>query len=246
MDTKEITAAILIIGNEILSGRTLDKNTQTLAQKLVEKGIRLKEAQTIPDEEPLIAQRINDLRAKYSYVFTSGGIGPTHDDKTASALALAFNTELELNADAYQALLDYYGDENEINDGRRKMAYLPIGAELIPNAVSGAPGIKMDNVHVMAGVPSIFKSMLDAIIPNLQHGEIIHSENIFCENIPESEMAPILEEIENQYTKVEIGSYPRLENNIPSLNIVVRSEDINQLASAVSELRLVVDKKLAT
>lgn len=244
MSSQDITAAILIIGNEILSGRTLDTNSQTIALSLVNRGIRLQETQTIPDDEALIAARINDLRAKYNYVFTSGGIGPTHDDKTAAALATAFNTELELNKDAYQALINHYGNEDEINDGRRKMAMLPIGAELIENKVSGAPGIKMDNVYVMAGVPSILKSMLEAIIDDLQYGEIIHSESISCQNIPESEMAPILEKLEKQYCGLEIGSYPRLENGVPSLNVVVRSKDINQLAAAASELQQIVNQIL--
>lgn len=241
MTQPEITAAILIIGNEILSGRTLDTNSQTIAKALTQKGIRLKEIQTIPDDEDLIATHINALRSQYHYVFTSGGIGPTHDDKTALALANAFETSLELNQDAHQILLEYYAHPDELNEGRLKMAYLPKGAQLIPNAVSGAPGIQMDNVYVMAGVPSILKSMLDAIIPHLQGGTMIQSESISCDDIPESEMAKYLENLERQYAQVDIGSYPRLNDGIPSLNIVVRSTDINALTAASNELRGIID-----
>jgi molybdenum cofactor synthesis domain-containing protein len=240
MPTKTVTAGILIIGNEILSGRTLDTNTNTIAKELTNTGIRLMEVQTIPDDLELIETRLNDFRKRFDYVFTSGGIGPTHDDKTAQAIANAFGKELVLNKQAYDLLLAHYGAETEMNEGRTKMAYLPEGAKLIHNPVSAAPGIHMENVYVLAGVPSIMKAMLDSIIPTLQTGSLMHSENVVCDSIPESVMAPHLEEIENRYSAIEIGSYPRYKDGTPSLSVVVRSTDKVQLAKAVADVRVVL------
>jgi len=238
MPEKTVTAAILIIGDEILSGRTIDTNTNTIAKALTQAGIRLMEVHTIPDDIALISARINAFREKFDYVFTSGGIGPTHDDKTAQALAEAFERPLSLNQEAYQLLVTHYGSENNINEGRRKMAYLPEGAQLIHNPISAAPGIQMDNVFVLAGVPDIMKSMLDTIMPHLKKGAIMESENIICDGVAESDMAPALEYIENNYDSVEIGSYPRYKDGAPSLSIVVRSTKSQDLKNAANDVRV--------
>lgn len=244
MANKSVTAGVLIIGNEILSGRTLDTNTNTIAKALTENGIRLMEVNTIPDDLDLISERINDFRKRFTYVFTSGGIGPTHDDKTALAVANAFGKELILNKQAYDLLLAHYGDEEKMNDGRVKMAYLPDGAKLIHNPVSAAPGIHIENVYVLAGVPSIMSAMLDAIIPTLKTGDVIHSENVICDGIPESAMAPYLERIENDYESVEIGSYPRFKDGQPSLSVVIRSTDKDALAKATDDVKMALAELL--
>ena len=241
--SKTVTAGVLIIGNEILSGRTLDTNSNTIAKALTAIGVTLMETQVIPDIEDIIIDRVNDYRRRFDYVFTSGGIGPTHDDKTAQAVAAAFETELELNDQAYDILLAHYGAA-DFNDARKKMAYMPIGAKLIDNPVSAAPGIHMDNVYVMAGIPSILSAMLDSIIPTLVGGAHILSETILCAGVAESILAPDLERIETQYDHVEIGSYPRFKDGKPSLNIVVRSTDATQLKQAADEVRISADKVL--
>lgn len=214
------TAAVMVVGNEILSGRTLDKNTQWIAERLGMRGIILREARVIPDEEDVIIKTLNELRARETYIFTTGGIGPTHDDITAASVAKAFGVAIERNQEAYQTLLDYYGPQ-ELTEARARMALIPVGASLIPNPVSGAPGFIMDNVHVMAGVPRIMQAMLDHVLQNIKGGALVLSNTITCA-LPESVIAKALAELQQEYRMVEIGSYPHFKLGALGLSVVLR------------------------
>ncbi len=236
-----VTAGILVIGNEILSGRTKDTNSGYIAEALTAHGITVREIQVIPDIIDLIEARIRDYAARFDYVFTCGGIGPTHDDKTAEAFARAFDTELELNAEAHGILIRHYGADR-MNKGREKMAWMPKGAGLIENSVSAAPGIHMKNVFGMAGVPDIMKAMLGVIIPTLRAGLLVHSRTIGCDDIPESMIAPDLERIENAYAGLDVGSYPRFKDGVAGLNIVIRSTNTDILDKAEAEIRDAAEK----
>lgn len=233
---KKITASVLIIGNEILSGRTLDKNTQYIAQKLGERGIRLMETRTITDNKQIIADTVNELRQKYSYVFTTGGIGPTHDDITAESVAHAFGVSYERNEEGYLSLVSHYGEEN-LTDARIKMSMMPAGVKLIPNPVSGAAGFHIGNVFVMAGVPNIMQAMMDYVIARLEGGEVIHSVTIMCD-LPESKLADELRELQYKNPTVDIGSYPRYASGTFGLSVVLRSENkslIENLAQSIKQ-----------
>lgn len=230
------TAGLIIIGNEILSGRTLDKNTQTIALKLGEIGVQMLEVRIIPDIIDTIIDTVQQFSQNYDYVFTTGGIGPTHDDKTAEAVARAFDTELFQHPDALSVLIDHYGSAEEMNDGRVKMTYVPRGATLIDNPVSSAPGFKIENVHVMAGIPKIMNGMLNNIIPTLEGGDIIKSVQATF-NKPESEMADIIEAIEVKY-KIDVGSYPRYQNGKPEVTIILRGTDEDVLDQTLKELKM--------
>lgn len=234
-ENKVYTAAVLVIGNEILSGRTLDKNTQYIAEKLVKQGVRLVEARVIPDNRDKIIETVNTLRAAVDYVFTTGGIGPTHDDITAECIAAAFDVALEDHAEAFEILRNHY-PEGEFTPSRQKMAKIPAGASLVPNPVSAAPGFVIGNVHVMAGVPKIMQAMMDHIAPSLAGGDVVLSETVSFDK-PESEMAGILAELQDKYPDVEIGSYPNYRDGKPSLNVVLRSTDAGKLGVAVRELQ---------
>ena len=235
MTDKIYTAALVIIGDEILSGRTHDKNTPWIAEQLNIIGVRLAEVRVIPDVKQKIIDTVNEMRAAHDYVFTTGGIGPTHDDITAESVAAAFGVELELNDAAYQELLSYYKDESEITESRKKMAYIPKGAELIDNPVSGAPGIKIENVHVMAGVPRIMQSMFDAIAPTLKGGKPVKSRSVTC-NLAESLVADGLAVIDQNYPDIGIGSYPKYQNGKFGTSLVLRGIDEDQLAKAVQDV----------
>lgn len=218
------SAAILIIGNEILSGRTQDTNTSWIAAKLAERGIDLFEVRVVPDLEDRIIAAVHDLRGRVNYLFTTGGIGPTHDDITSATLAKAFGTEWELNQDARAMLLKYYKTEADLTPARLRMAHVPRGARLIPNPVSGAPGFQIENVYVMAGVPSIMKAMLDHILPELKGGEPIICNSVTFD-LPESVIAEELGELQNIYPQVSIGSYPFLRAGEVGVSIVLRSRE---------------------
>lgn len=222
MQNKTFTAALVIIGNEILSGRTQDANTAWLAARLVKRGIVMREVRIVPDEPGAIIATLNALRANVDYVFTTGGIGPTHDDITAENVAKAFGVELELNPAAYTMLLAHYGQEAEITPPRRKMAMIPAGASLIPNPVSGAPGFVIGNVHVMAGVPKIMQAMFDAVEGTLAEGTPVLSQTVMCA-LPESKIADGLAAIQGRYEGVDIGSYPNYRGGTPGVSVVVRS-----------------------
>jgi molybdenum cofactor synthesis domain-containing protein len=234
--------ALIIIGNEILSGRTDDKNIHYIANKLAPHGIELKEVRVVADAESQIIGAVNDLRKKYDYVFTTGGIGPTHDDITSGAIAKAFNLPLKQNRKAYEMLSDHYGAES-LNPGRLKMAMVPENAELISNPVSAAPGFKVENVFVMAGVPEIMQAMLDSVIPFLRKGIEVKSVTLEVHSA-ESKIAGILGKTQDEHAGVEIGSYPYMvgeDYNRAGTNIVFRSVDAREINKALGALK----KKLA-
>ncbi|NCO04394.1 MAG: competence/damage-inducible protein A [Alphaproteobacteria bacterium] len=234
--TKEIyTAALIIIGDEILSGRTHDSNTPWIAENLNEIGVRLYEVRVIPDDRQKIIKTVNEMRKAHDYVFTTGGIGPTHDDITAESIAAAFGVELELNDAAYGELLAYYKNESEITPSRKKMAMIPKGATLVDNPVSGAPGIKIENVYVFAGVPRIMQAMFDAIKHTLTGGKPVETRSVSC-NLAESIVADGLAEIQSRYAEISIGSYPKYQNGKFGTALVLRGIDEEALAKATQEV----------
>ena len=228
-------AALIIIGNEILSGRTQDKNLSYLANWLNEIGIQLSEVRVIRDEEKVIIDTVNHLRSEYDYVFTTGGIGPTHDDITSLSIARAFGVELEVNDKALSILKEYYKD-GELTEARMKMTMIPVGAELVDNPVSKAPGFKMDNVFVMAGIPSIMQGMLEGARRFLKGGDVVKSMSIDVFT-PESNVAQALTDLQNKYNDVEIGSYPFSKDNRFGTTLVMRSSDEKRLHQCDEELK---------
>ena len=233
-------AALIIIGNEILSGRTQDQNLSYLANWLNEIGIQLSEVRVIRDEEEVIVNTVNYLRENYDYLFTTGGIGPTHDDITSLSIAKAFDVELEVNDKALSILKEYYKD-SELTDARMKMTMIPKGAELVENPVSKAPGFKMQNVFVMAGIPSIMQGMLEGAKKHLKGGGIIKSTSIDIFT-PESNIAEELAELQNNYPNVEIGSYPFSKERRFGTSLVLRSEDELLLKQCELDLLKIVEK----
>ena len=228
-------AALIIIGNEILSGRTQDKNLSYLANWLNEIGIQLSEVRVIRDEEKVIIDTVNHLRSEYDYVFTTGGIGPTHDDITSLSIARAFGVELEVNDKALSILKEYYKDD-ELTEARMKMTMIPVGAELVDNPVSKAPGFKMDNVFVMAGIPSIMQGMLEGTRIFLKGGDVVKSLSIDVFT-PESNVAQALTDLQKKYNDVEIGSYPFSKDNRFGTTLVMRSSDKKRLHQCDEELK---------
>lgn len=220
---KTVTAALLIIGNEILSGRTHDKNIPYIATKLNAAGIRLREVRVVADVPDAIIEAVNGLRQRYDYVFTTGGIGPTHDDITSENIAAAFGVKLVRHPEAERILRAHY-DAATINEARLSMADMPEGATLIPNPVSSAPGFTIGNVHVMAGVPKICQAMVDWLIPSLTGGAPVLSVSITT-NLPEGAIADGLTAIAEQFGDVDIGSYPNYKHGEFSTTLVVRSPD---------------------
>ncbi len=239
--TTSPTASIIVIGNEILSGRTQDKNLHWLAGELSKIGIKTVEASVIPDIESVIVDTVNTHRPKYDYIFTSGGIGPTHDDITSAAIAKAFNTTLERNAKAADILLKYYGKEH-LTEPRLKMADIPKGAVLIPNPVSGAPGFTMENVYVMAGVPAIFQAMFSGIKHHLAGGPPILSSSTTA-FIAESMIAIALGNLQTDYSTLEIGSYPFTRDGTIGTRLVITGTDSEALNQATEKLHLLLDNK---
>ena len=232
--TKPVTACLIIIGNEILSGRTVDANLPHVAKVLGEAGIRLAEARVIADDEAEIIEAVNACRAKHDYVFTTGGIGPTHDDITAKCIAKAFGRPFGRHPEAEARLLAYYPPE-KVNEARMSMADMPEGVELIDNPVSVAPGFRIGNVYVLAGVPKIMQAMLDGLIPTLKGGAKILSRSVTV-FLPEGELAAPLSELQAVYDKLEIGSYPFFGTRGPGATIVFRGTDqalIDQAAEAL-------------
>ena len=233
-------AALIIIGNEILSGRTQDKNLSYIANWLNEIGIQLSEVRVIRDEEKVIVKTVNYLRKTYNYVFTTGGIGPTHDDITSLSIAKAFDVALEVSDDALSILKEYYKD-SELTDARMKMTMIPKGAELVENPISKAPGFKMENVFVMAGIPTIMQGMLEGARNHLKGGDIVKSTSVDVFT-PESNVAEELAELQENYPDVEIGSYPFSKENRFGTSLVLRSEDEELLKKCKSELLKIVEK----
>ena len=232
------SAAMVVIGDEILSGRTRDINANVLAVALCEKGIDLMEVRFVPDVPERIVGAINTLRAEHTHVFTSGGIGPTHDDITADCVAEAFGVGVDVRDDARAILEAHYKTTGfELNEARLRMARIPDGASLIDNPVSKAPGFTIGNVHVMAGVPKIFKAMLDGLLAGLSSGVTLKSVSLRAER-PEGEIAGPLEEFAKENAHVSIGCYPFNENGTLGCNVVIRSgdgEELNRLKDELSE-----------
>ena len=228
-----VTAAILVIGDEILSGRTKDKNIGYIAEYLTNIGIDLKEVRVVPDEEAEIVTALNALRNRYTYVFTTGGIGPTHDDITADCVAKAFGVTIDVDPRARKLMEERFAARGvEMNEARLRMARIPAGAELVENKQSGAPGFWIGNVIVMAGVPSIMQAMLDAAAPKLQTGVKMLSETIKGD-VREGDIGTELGEIAKQHPNVSIGSYPFFDDKTgPNTNLVIRSRDAGHLAAA--------------
>ena len=235
-----VTASLIIIGNEILSGRTRDANLPYIAAKLNEIGIRLAEVRVVRDDEDQIVAAVNACRSAHAYVFTTGGIGPTHDDITAHAVAKAFGLPIERNAEAV-ALLSRHYDPRDLNEARLSMAEMPVGAILIENPVSVAPGFQIGNVFVLAGVPSIMQAMFDGIKSRLAGGAPMLSRTIAC-LLPEGAIAEELTALQGRYAKVEIGSYPFFRLGKFGTSLVLRSEDPALLAAAAGELRAMLRK----
>ena len=237
----KVNAAILIIGNEILSGRTQDTNTSTLATWLNSIGVTVGEVRVIPDIEKTIIDTVNLLRNNYDYVFTTGGIGPTHDDITAESISKAFGLKYEIHQEAFKILEDYY-KKGEFNEGRQKMVWMPQNANLILNPTSGAPGFNIENVFCLPGVPSILKSMLGGLKNRIVGGEPILSKTISLRTV-ESEIAKSLTEVQENNQDVEIGSYPFFQAGKLGVSIVIRSEDQSKIDSCNSQILKFVNEK---
>ena len=228
-----VTAGLLVTGNEILSGRTKDKNIGHLARVLTEIGIDLKEVRVVADEEPAIVEALNELRARYVYVFTTGGIGPTHDDITADSVAKAFGAPLEFHPRAVELLRARIG---ELNEARMRMARVPRGATLVENRISAAPGFWIDNVIVMAGVPSLMQAMLDEVVPKLRTGVRLIAETVRAD-LREGDIGSELAAVAEAFPDVMIGSYPFMDEvRGPNTNVVLRARDPEKLAAAKAEV----------
>ena len=233
-NTEKVNAAIIIIGNEILSGRTQDVNVVEISLWLNELGVKLEEVRIIPDIESTIIKTINEVKKKFNYVFTTGGIGPTHDDITARSIAKAFNLKYGYHKEAYAILEKYYG-KAKFNSGRKKMAKMPTKASLITNPSSGAPGFILDNVYCLPGVPSILKSMLGGLSNKIKGGKKILSKTISV-NTVESEIAKSLENVQRKFHKSDIGSYPFFRLGKIGVSIVIRSTDKKQIDECYNEI----------
>jgi len=240
---KKVNAAILIIGNEILSGRTQDTNTSTLATWLNSIGVKVNEVRVIPDIEKTIVETLNVLRKENNYVFTTGGIGPTHDDITAESVSKAFGIKYEAHKEAFKILEAYY-QPGEFNEGRQRMVWMPEKADLILNPTSGAPGFSVENVFCLPGVPSIMKSMLGGLKNKIVGGEPIISHTISLRTV-ESEIANSLTKVQEKNQDVEIGSYPFFHAGKLGVSIVLRSEDQSKIDLCNTQiLEFINDKKI--
>ena len=238
---KEITAAIIIIGNEVLSGRTKDINTSTLAKWLNSLGIEVREVRIVPDDEIAIIHTVNFLRERFNYIFTTGGIGPTHDDITAESISKAFKLEYGFHKEAYSILEKYY-NPGEFNDGRQKMAKMPVKAKLILNPTSAAPGFYIENVFCLPGVPSILQSMIGGLNNILVGGDPILNLTISLRTV-ESKIAKSISEIQNKNSDVEIGSYRFFRAGKLGVSIVVRSSNKDKLKICEDEILQLVKSK---
>jgi molybdenum cofactor synthesis domain-containing protein len=229
-----VTAALLVIGEEILSGRTRDENTAYVAAYLTRAGIALREVRVVADHEAEIIAAVNDLRRRFAYVFTTGGIGPTHDDVTTDAIAKAFEVSVAVREEAVAAMRLHH-KPSELTPARLRMARIPDGAELIHNAISRAPGYMLENVIVMAGVPRIMQVMLDEVMPRLAKGRAMQARSVRVD-APEGDVAPALAELQVRHPEVQIGSYPFFEQNRVGTYVVLRGVDVAALEEAVADL----------
>ena len=234
----EITAGFLVIGDEILSGRTKDKNIGFLADYLTAIGVDLREVRIVPDVSDRIVDAVNTLRLQYTYVFTSGGIGPTHDDITADSIAKAFGVSIDVDPRA-RTILERHYPPGQLTPARLRMARIPEGADLIENPVSKAPGFRIGNVHVMAGVPAIMQAMVDSIAPTLKTGRKMLSRTVEAD-IPESWIAEPIGKIQTEFPNTLIGSYPRTIDGRFTTQIVVRCKDENLLNQATAAVEGVI------
>jgi molybdenum cofactor synthesis domain-containing protein len=237
--SETITAAVLIIGNEVLSGRTHDKNLPYIAEKLNTVGVRMTEARVIPDVPEVIIRTVQELSKNFTYVFTTGGIGPTHDDITADCVAQAMGVSINIDPEALRRLEVHYDKSGlEVNEARLRMARIPDGASLIDNPISAAPGFRIGNVHVMAGVPKIMQAMLDSILPTLKGGRPMVSVTLRC-SLPEGRIAEGLGTLAKTFTDVDFGSYPAWTKTAFQVSLVVRGPDpqrVELAAQAVEKL----------
>lgn len=238
MNKKVVTACMIVIGNEILSGRTKDKNLGYIAERLTALGIQLREARFVADDMAAIADAVNAARVKYDYVFLSGGIGPTHDDITADAVAHAFGVGIDHNPDAV-AILEAHYEPGMLNEARLRMARTPDGAALVDNPVSRAPGFRMENVYVFAGVPAIMQAMFEGITHELTGSDPVHSRTISA-YLAEGVVAQRLGALQAQYPDVEIGSYPFYQLKRFGTSIVLRSTDKERLDQAAEAYKQIV------
>jgi len=233
-ENERVTAAVLIIGDEILSGRTQDTNLRDIARYLGVLGVDLAEARTVPDVLEEIVAALNALRDRYDYVITTGGIGPTHDDITADAVAAAFGVELQEHPEILEMMQRRWGDE--LNAARRRMARVPVGGELVKNPVQGPPGFTIGNVFVLAGVPAIMRGMLEDVGPRLRGGRPTVSRTVRVEGSGEGAIAAPLEAVAKAHPAMSLGSYPFFGPDGFGSNLVLRSRDVDELAAAVAEL----------
>ncbi len=236
-----VTAAILVIGDEILSGRTKDRNIGYIAEYMTAIGVDVREVRVVPDVEAEIVTALNALRARYTHVFTTGGIGPTHDDITADAVAKAFGVTIDVDPRAV-ALLRERIAETDLNEARLRMARIPAGASLIENSVSKAPGFSIGNVHVMAGVPSIMQAMLDALAPRLQTGKAVLSRSIPA-GLKEGDIAASLGALQRDFADVSMGSYPNFQEGVGfTTTLVLRSRNEERLDAAEAAVKAMLDE----
>ena len=240
-DNKKINAAIIIIGNEILSGRTEDANVSFLAKWLNNIGVSVGEVRIIEDKEESIVDCIKEVKNNFKYIFTTGGIGPTHDDITSKSIAKAFNLSYGYHEEAYNILEKYY-KSGEFNEGRKKMAKMPYNATLIYNPSSGAPGFIVENVFCLPGVPSILKSMVEGLKNKIIGGKKILDKTISIRTV-ESEIAEALENIQNKFKTIEIGSYPFFRQGKIGVSIVMRSTEMQQIEDCSKQIRNFIQKK---
>jgi len=239
-----VTAGLVVIGDEILSGRTKDRNIGIVAEQLTEAGIRLREVRVVADDESDIIAAVNALRSRYNYLFTTGGIGPTHDDITADSVAKAFGVTIDVDSDAAKLMAEYYAARGlELTLARLRMARLPTGASLISNSISGAPGFRISNVIVMAGVPDIMHAMLKQVMPDLEAGAKLLSVTIPVDRL-ESEIADVFSAHQRRFGDVSMGSYPTIRDGRPVADLVLRSADAARLREAADTLKVALGLKL--
>jgi len=229
------TAGLLLIGDELLSGRTQDSNLSPIANWLNRQGIRLAEVRVVPDEQARIVEAVNALRARYDYLFTTGGIGPTHDDITVDAIAAALGVPVVVHPKARATLEAYYANRGGVTEARLRMARVPDGAELIENVASGAPGIRVGNIFILAGIPKIAAMMIDALTGQLEGGQPVLSRTVGCW-VPESEVAELLGATERAHPGCQIGSYPFFREGRGGANFVIRSTDADSLEACRADL----------
>ena len=240
MSKKVITAGIVVIGDELLSGRTQDSNISYIAKWLEPLGIRVEEARIIKDCESVIVNTVREFSKRFTYIFTTGGIGPTHDDITADAIAKAFNLSIDIREDAVCMLKQRYSDK-ELNKARLRMARMPKGASLIKNPVSQAPGFQVSNVFTLAGIPSIMRAMLIDVQDRLETGIKLYSIAVMAEGISEGDAALPLSMIEKSYNNVILGSYPNFNSELIGVQFVARGPDSEELKKVKLELEAMVD-----